>query len=159
MKNDLRSAYSGNADTATAKPSKDEEISQVRRSAAELMDAAQPSKNVNDIIELNVQIVDWFSKLTNAEGNPILDGEGRASSVKRNDLVGVKMVRNGKPYTRTINSQRINPNLMNIGIFAANVEMYEQDNDFMFGVSSVTPVISKLTTNQILLMGGNIIKV
>ena len=158
MKNDLRSAYSGGVDIATAKPSKDEEISQVRRSAAELMDAAQPSKDTNKLIELNVQIVPWFSKLVNEEGNPILDGQGKPSSVKRDDLVGVKMIRNGKPYTRAINIQRINKDLINIGVFAANVEMYEQDNEFIFGVSSVTPVISKLTTNQILIMGGNIIK-
>ena len=149
MKNDLRSAYSGGVDTATAKPSKDEETN-IHKTAIEMISAATPSKNTTQTGEFMVVIVPWVT-FTN-------DEEGGSTSVKRSDIVGVKIALAGKKYTRVINVQRINPNLLNIGVFAANVETYERDDEFGFGVASVTPVISKLTTNQILLMGGNTIK-
>ena len=147
MKNDLRSAYSGNADTATAKPSKDEEVN-IHKTAIEMISAAIPSKNTTQTGEFVVQIVPWVT-FTN-------DEEGGSTSVKRSDIVGVKIVLGGKKYTRVINVQRINTNLLEIGTFVANVEIYDRDDEFEFGIASVTPVISKLTTNQILLMSDNI---
>jgi hypothetical protein len=160
MKNDLRSAYSPIAEeNAVAEEIAEQSANQNETfNGNELIATATPSANTTQSVECTVQIVPWVTTTADPESDNV-------ASVRRDDIVGVRMTVENHQYTRVLNAQRINRNLMNIGSFAAIVEVYKtkgvakDGKDYRFGVASVTPVISKLTTNQILLMGGNVLKV
>ena len=146
MKNDEKGVETPKVEV----PKADASELETKVSALELINKAKQTVSKTDTIQATIEVVDWISTS--------VDPEGGVLSVKRSDIVGVKFETNGKKFTRVLNTQRVNPGLLNIGKFAGIVEVYES-KEFGFGVASVTPNINKLSINQIMLMNNNAIQV